>query len=140
MFIPLLITLWGTILSMPLIVGFERYACHIHGKPLATWQRWSIPLPIFLIAGSNLDGALCLKAYQNAHPGAFVFRNATTDAWHVDVLFSAGLLGMLLLPLCLSRNFKDARYVTPVVWLGFFVWLILVGVPMCLSTGVPLQD
>ena len=135
-----IITLWCIVVSLLFVLAIERYAGHIRRSPLAAWRRWSIPLPIFLLAGGNLDGVFCLEAYLKAHPGVISFRDAKTDAWHVDVLFSAGLLGMMILPLLLSQSLKDARHIAPSIWILFFAWVVLVWCPMAVSTGVPLQD
>ncbi len=57
------ITLWVTALSILLIVGLERHACRIRGKPLSAWQRRLIPLPIILLLGWNLHYVLSLQAW-----------------------------------------------------------------------------
>ena len=134
------ITLWVTILSMLLILGLERHACRIRGKPLSFWQRWLIPLPLILLLGANLDSILSLRAWLETHSYDPPIRYSDSQAWNADRFFVSGLYVAGLLPFVLSHKPRQLASLVPLFWIGYFVWFLFVWIWLAFSTGLPMAN
>ena len=134
------ITLWVTILSMLLILGLERHACRIRGKPLSFWQRWLIPLPLILLLGANLDSILSLRAWLETHPYGSHIRYSENRAWNDDRFFVPALYVAGLLPFALSYKPRQLAHLVPLFWIGYLVWFLFVWIWLAFSTGLPMAN
>ena len=138
--IDVLATLWVTSLSMLLIVGLERRAFRIRGKPLSVWQRWLIPFPLILLVGANLDSILSELAWLEAHPNYYSHRYSDNHAWNTDRFFVLGLIVAVVLPFALSHKSRQLADLVPLFWIGYFVWFLFVWTLLASGTGLPIMS